>query len=1507
MTTSYRNKFTAYKQETDGQYAPIGSITPFLVDSFSTGAVYDGGAGTGGEDPEFAYKRYLYCDGKELLIRDYPELYNCIGNTYGGDAEVNPTQPSNAGGLKKLYYLNGKAFININRDIGIQGPTKLPYPYGCQFRFIDNTGDGGNGLGAMPTPLFELNKFYKTKLPTEDLTGLVAVDGTEFAYEVDFADGTTVNSFTTVNFTSGNHPNAFFRKSYNLRDYPYQIGTFKLPDYRDRIIAGLGAVDNLGSPTIENALVNNVGQVGGRWFISNTDLLDGGAFFTVGDVRTTGYSNITADILTFMTGSVEFRIGPVDDYIFSRPVEHFHYILSSEPDEGFEAEFGSSPSDQYAVMYSKSRSNILPFEPDGSGGLALGHSHGLSKDPLNNPRMATYGNVKGIGGEDPNVPADVNYDVNDPVIASTASFSGVSLENYGTGSGEIGGFSEPAVTDKGDKYLAFGYNSTGTFGATLQGSRSATYTMDFTGYNQFYIFAIGGNDSNGGERTNNVGEGLQVTFSDGTTEEIIPSGQDFNAANSISGGFDQYDAVYAYWTQSFVTIPSGLQTAGQTVTISQTCANASGGNELQAGNEGDANALDMFGIQALGLRGGIPSIPPDPNGTYPVTGSPTVSVQSAVWDAALGYVILTTSTPHGFDAGSTIEVQGANQAEYNGAFEVLGDQLSATVVTYVPDSAPTSSPATGLMTAKLAVGSFIEETSTPDPRAYVIDAATTIGGKLDTFEDPGTGTTFSNDEISSPGTINTSPYVLQGGENFSQIDISLVAPGGGGADTTNNGGDAGYAYATFNWKGTNQTIYAYGGDGATRGNQGGAGGAGGTFLIPQVLIDDPDFTYSATNGSPGQNGGGAGTDTSNISGGGASGNSGSGGDGKSESSTVTNNGSYQTYNSNGSWTAPAPAAGEQSRTVTVRAAGGGGGGGNGNGNSNCNNSANGGTGGAGALVTATMTQNPSSLSWTLGQGGKAGFNNIDGNINGTGSEANQTGGGGGASNGGNGGRGAWGNGATAGSAGGSTGVYFNQGTAFLGAGGGGSGGGSGGGFNGGGTTDGCYAGGNHRAANTNLHTVSTAMDFVNGSDGTSGGCTAGGGGGGGGAAGPAGSASGGEAGQAGVGHNGNGGGTGGKRGDSCVRTTYANASWSTAGNGGSPGSGGGNGYVQIKVDTTILVYGSPGGGGGQGATIVCSLIDQNIGISAGLQSVGGGGGDGTNGVNGSVIVTYRGSEGGGTVVGETTSPAGRYYNCNVNGFPGGSFYTANIWQESTADGDTTANEVTPQNPGLGTNSSNKFAMPAGAGAPTYGGLATKYIAFNGAGTRQYILASFNMSNVNKIRFTCIKGTNLNGGAVPEEDLIAYWKPAGSNTTNVLDTIITAGDLGTGWVEKEVILAEGTAIRNANSVDLIIRQTRNAGQDDNSVASEDNYGISMMTFFYDEVTTKTFVPSDGNTISDVDFLDYDIGVVQAGLAAEDGNFLMSSSTPISTTALVVPENNIPLITKYHRVKYLIKAY
>lgn len=1498
MTVSYRNKYTAYKQETDGQYAPIGSIVSVLVDEYSNGI----------QSPEYGYKNYLYCDGRELKIRDYPYLYSVVGNTYGGLSTVTKKQPTDAGGVTKLYWINGKAFFNLLQDGSVSGSLKLPYPYGVNFRIVDDTTrtPAGNGRGGLDATNFPYNTFFSTKIPTENVTSYVGL--TEYAYEIVFPSNVTPVPGSTINFTSGTHPTIEFRKSFTIRDFPFQVGTFKLPDYRDKIIVGYGAVDGEGSPTVENALINNVGQTGGRWYISRDDLLDAGLFFSVGNVRTTGYTNITADVFTFITGSVEYTLGPIDDYIFSKPVEHFHYILSSEPDEGLEAEFGSSPSDQYAVLYTKSRSNIQPFEPQGANGLALGHSHGISAEPLNDPRLATYGNVAGIGGQDPNVPADINYDVNDPILTGGAVYSGVSLELYGTGSGEIGGFSAPAVTDRGDRYLAFGYGNDGTFGSSLQTNRSVTYTMDFTGYTQLYIFAICGNDSNGGERPNNIGEGLQVTIG-GQTQEIIPSGQDFNNANGISGNFDAYDAVYAYWTQSFINIPAGNQTTGQTVTISQTCSNSGGGNELQSGNEGSPNALDMFGIQAIGLRGGIPEEPEDPNGVYPVTGSPLVTITSLVYDSANGYVVASTPAPHGFDSGMVVNVSGAVPSAFNGAITILPDQLSNTTFTYEPLSVPSPTTATGTITARIASGSFSDVTEIPPPKVYVINNNTRIGGKPDIFEIPGTGVILYDQTITSSGTINASAVTTTAGSAFSLVTVSLLAPGGGGGGSFGAGGDAGYAYATFNFKGSNYTIYAYGGDGGASGNNGGTGGAGGTFLIPTALINDPDFEYSGTNGLSGTTGGGAGSDTATANGAGPDNVYGTGGDGKSTSFSTTSNGTWETFTSSGTWTAPSPSTGETSRNVQVRIAGGGGGGGNNNSNSGCT-SGIGGSGNAGALLTATLTQQPSTLSYTIGRGGARGFNDKDGNT-GTGSEAGSSAGGVGAANGGNGGQGAWGNGATAGAGGGASGVYFNGGTAFLGAAGGGGGGGSGGGFNGGGTTDGCYSGDNARAADTNLHAQSSAIDFNNGGNGTSSGCTSGGGGGGGGGAGPSGQANGGDAGQAGVGHNGNGGGTGGKRGDSVYRTNYCDATWSTASNGGSPGNNGGDGYFSVRVDRTILNYGNLGGGGGQGAALNFSLLgaDGNVSITVGLQSPGSGsttsGDAGISGENGYAQITYYGSEGGGEITGEYTSPSGTYYEGNSVGNPGGSAYDGGIWLSSTADGNIETTALTPVNPGLGTGSNTRFAMPSGTGAPTYGGLATKYLPFTGPGDREYVLGLLDLTNANNLRFTMVKGTNLNGGASPEEGILAYWRVSGSTTTNLLDTVITANDGTTGWGEFNIALPEGSDIRR-NNIELILKQTRPAGNDDNTTNTEDNYGMSAFTIFYDEVTTRVFTPADGQTISDVDFINATVSATQAGFISTDGFFEMSSSTPISTTALVQPESNISLVTKYHRVKYLIKA-
>ena len=117
------------------------------------------------------------------------------------------------------------------------------------------------------------------------------------------------------------------------------------------------------------------------------------------------------------------------------------------------------------------------------------------------------------------------------------------------------------------------------------------------------------------------------------------------------------------------------------------------------------------------------------------------------------------------------------------------------------------------------------------------------------------------------------------------------------------------------------------------------------------------------------------------------------------------------------------------------------------------------------------------------------------------------------------------------------------------------------------------------------------------------------------------------------------------------------------------------------------------------------------------------------------------------------------------------------------------------------------------------------------------------------------------------------------------------------------------------------QDRPGGANDNATAGADNYGLAAITLFYDPTIQNTFISTGGaslqGNLDDAGLpINSDVGINQvrrevtaqdAALTVTDGTFTMSSSTPIVTTATVVSENDIPLITKYHRVKYLIKAY
>ena len=140
---------------------------------------------------------------------------------------------------------------------------------------------------------------------------------------------------------------------------------------------------------------------------------------------------------------------------------------------------------------------------------------------------------------------------------------------------------------------------------------------------------------------------------------------------------------------------------------------------------------------------------------------------------------------------------------------------------------------------------------------------------------------------------------------------------------------------------------------------------------------------------------------------------------------------------------------------------------------------------------------------------------------------------------------------------------------------------------------------------------------------------------------------------------------------------------------------------------------------------------------------------------------------------------------------------------------------------------------------------------------------------------------------------------------MLNTIVPASSTSSDWDFYNIALPEGASIRQGD-IYLYLRQTRPPGQDDNTNEDEDNYGLAGIHLFYDEETNQVFTPADGSLIGGIDVVDTTISPVDASMLAGDGKFTMSSSTPITTSVIASPENNIPLITRYHRVKYLIKA-
>ena len=934
---------------------------------------------------------------------------------------------------------------------------------------------------------------------------------------------------------------------------------------------------------------------------------------------------------------------------------------------------------------------------------------------------------------------------------------------------------------------------------------------------------------------------------------------------------------------------------------------------------------------------------------YMVSESASVNVTSMTYDSNTGFITVNTDGAHNLSVGDIVTVNGATPLAYSGNFTVVADTFSVANFNVLPRDGeiPGSSPAIGIITVKLANGYFVDTELEQPPRAYVIDTNTLVGGKQVVYDIPGTSITIKEEKLDAPGAaIVTSPPASAG--DVTGTFITMRAPGGGGADSDTDGANAGYAEVGVTVNGNFYIIKVNGGGGGTAGNSGGAGGAGGSIEVPQALLDIEGVTVTSTDGEDGEDGGSPGNGTNDTLGGQGFGG---GGNGTAQIKNQTTTDPVQTYTSNGQWIIPSVASNEIGRQITVEISGGGGGPGNANANSGCTSNwpgwptavsgksgACGGYGGRGSRLVGTGNWNAGTLNWQLGEGGNVGFNRRSG-TSGAGTPGNDPATGqpwgppwpGGVGTGyepdgnaaavqgasgalsGIGAQGAWGNGATAGSGGGVSGLYYN-GVLIAGAGGGGGGGGSGGGNNGAGTIDGCYPGGDATGPAQALIATSGVLDVANGGNGSTGGCSAGGGGGGGSACGIINATPGGIGGQAGIGHNGNGGGTGGQRGISAYRTTYWQGGVSENADGALPTE---KGYVKITFSQTTTYYDNVGGGGGQGGSATIILQGVNADVTMTLQDIGqgapNGGGDG---LGGEVVVQYYGQEEGTQVPGDITSPAGKYYECDSSGDPQGSPYDAEVWLSSTDDG------IKQRQFGLGTGDNTGFA--GGTAIPFNTNLKiNQYIAFTGSasdagGKRQLEVGQFDLSNANAVRFHVIRGSNQNGGENPDQALNVFYKKGTSNTVTLFSQILLASNTNSSWQVVDLPIAEGDNLRSTD-ITLILEQDRGPVYQ-TATETDDNYGLGAITFFYDPQLTNTFVSTGGATMlgnvdlggqpinSDdgIDQVRREVSAVQAALTVTDGTFTMSSSTPITTIATSTAENNIPLITKYHRVKYLIKA-
>lgn len=281
------------------------------------------------------------------------------------------------------------------------------------------------------------------------------------------------------------------------------------------------------------------------------------------------------------------------------------------------------------------------------------------------------------------------YDYRPGVNLNFQLLDGCAIYNSGYGvyggvnSGELGGWTTPT----GQSYL-----SIGTFNTTSYvQDREATFLLNLTNMDTITLTVIAGNDFNGGERPNNVGESLYLRSPTGVVRTLALSGQDGGFTYPNLGGQEN-------WLDRSFSLNADEKTVG----LWRITAYSIQQPEFSDGvpYTSHINAGDRYGVCRIQIYG----TPPTTISTFTINGAPTTAEINPgdpitfAWNTKLGQLSTATSTSINQGVGNvtpvdqgTLTINGPTQTTVYTLSAVGGTGTatqSVTVSVIQPDNIP---------------------------------------------------------------------------------------------------------------------------------------------------------------------------------------------------------------------------------------------------------------------------------------------------------------------------------------------------------------------------------------------------------------------------------------------------------------------------------------------------------------------------------------------------------------------------------------------------------------------------------------------------------------------------------------------------------------------------------------------------------------------------------------------------------------------------------------------------